>query len=145
MVIAPTVGAGAHTDDPSWIRHLVVNLAKSGGHLVGESAGNDHDVGLTGRSAEDYAEAILVVTRGGEVHHFNGAAGESKGHGPEGALAGPIGDLIGRCPESIYISQPARARRKTVNGVVHTRQIAWPLLSSPDLVKAPLVLVYQWR
>jgi hypothetical protein len=28
------------------------------------------------------------------VHHFDGAAGETKGHGPEGGLAGPVGDDV---------------------------------------------------
>lgn len=28
-------------------RHLIVNLAQSGGHLVGQSTGYDHDVGLS--------------------------------------------------------------------------------------------------
>jgi hypothetical protein len=40
----------------------------------------------------------LVVAGGGEVHHFDGAAGEAEGHGPEGALAGPVGDLVEGCP-----------------------------------------------
>lgn len=31
------------------------------------------------------------------MHHFDGAAGEAKGHGPEGALAGPVGDLVECC------------------------------------------------
>jgi len=33
------------------------------------------------------------------VHHFDGAAGEAEGHGPEGALAGPVGDLVEGCSE----------------------------------------------
>jgi len=32
------------------------------------------------------------------VHHFDGTAGEAEGHGPEGALAGPVGDLVEGCP-----------------------------------------------
>ncbi len=32
------------------------------------------------------------------MHHFDGAAGEAEGHGPEGALAGPVGDLVEGCP-----------------------------------------------
>jgi hypothetical protein len=36
----------------------------------------------------------LVVARGREVHHFYGAAGETKGHGPERALTCPVGDLV---------------------------------------------------
>ena len=31
------------------------------------------------------------------MHHFDGAAGEAKCHGPEGALAGPVGDLVECC------------------------------------------------
>lgn len=30
------------------------------------------------------------------MHHLDGAAGEPEGHGPEGALAGPVGDLVER-------------------------------------------------
>lgn len=29
-------------------RHLIVHLAKGGSHLVGQSTGDDHDVGLLG-------------------------------------------------------------------------------------------------
>ena len=50
--------------------------------------------------AEDDAEAVLVVAWRGEVHHFDGAAGEAEGHGPEGALAGPVGDLVEGCSVS---------------------------------------------
>ena len=28
------------------------------------------------------------------MHHFDGAAGEAEGHGPEGALTGPVGYLV---------------------------------------------------
>ena len=47
-----------------------------------------------GGGAEDDAEAVLIVARSGKVHHFYGAAGETEGHRPEGALAGPIGNLV---------------------------------------------------
>ena len=43
---------------------------------------------------ENDPETILVIARGGEVHHFNSAAGETEGHGPEGGLAGPVSDLV---------------------------------------------------
>lgn len=94
VVVAATVGAATHGDDPSGFGHLIVDLAQGGGHLVGKGAGNDHDVGLTGGSTENDSETILVVSRGGEVHHFDGAAGETKGHGPEGGLTGPVGDDV---------------------------------------------------
>ena len=31
------------------------------------------------------------------MHHFDGAAGEPEGHGPEGALTGPVGYLVEGC------------------------------------------------
>lgn len=98
VVVAAAVGAGAHGDDPAGLGHLVVDLAQGGSHLVGEGAGYDHDIGLAGGGAENDSQAILVVAGGGEVHHFDGAAGEAKGHGPEGGLAGPVGDDVEGCP-----------------------------------------------
>jgi hypothetical protein len=94
MIIATSIGARAHGNNPARVRHLIVDLTESGGHFVGEGAGDNHYVGLTGRGAENDAHAVLVVARGGQVHHFYGAAGEAEGHGPEGALASPVGDLI---------------------------------------------------
>ena len=38
------------------------------------------------------------------MHHFDGATGESEGHGPERALAGPVGYLIESC--SVRRCQP---------------------------------------
>ena len=101
VVVAAAVGAGAHGDDPAGLGHLVVDLAEGGSHLVGEGAGYDHDVGLAGGGSEDDAQAILVVAGGGEVHHFDGAAGEAEGHGPEGGLAGPVGDDVEGCPTHV--------------------------------------------
>ena len=97
MIIPAPVRAAAHADDPAGVGHLVVHLAEGGGHFVRQRAGDDHDVGLAGGGAEDYAQAVLIVAWGGEVHHFDGAAGEAEGHGPEGALAGPVGDLVHGC------------------------------------------------
>lgn len=94
VVVATTVGAGAHGDDPSGLGHLIVDLAQGGGHLVGEGAGDNHDIGLTGRGTENDTETILIVTGSRQVHHFDGAAGETKGHGPEGGLTSPVGDAI---------------------------------------------------
>lgn len=61
VIVTSSVGAAAHTDDPSWLGHLIVDLTQSRCHLVGESAGNDHDVGLTRRGTENDSESILVV------------------------------------------------------------------------------------
>lgn len=97
VVVPAAIGARAHGNDPARLGHLIVNLPQRGGHLVGEGAGDDHDVGLTGGGTENDAHAILVVARGGEVHHFDGAAGEAEGHGPEGGLTAPVDDLIKGC------------------------------------------------
>jgi len=97
VVVATTVGAATHGDDPSWVRHLVVDLAKRRRHLVGESTGDNHDIGLTGRGTENDSHAILVVTRGGQVHHLDGAASETESERPERTLTCPVGDLVEGC------------------------------------------------
>ena len=75
MIIPTPIGTTPHGNHPARIRHLIVNLPQSRSHLVGERAGNDHDVGLARRGAEDDAHAILVVARRRQVHHLDGAAG----------------------------------------------------------------------
>lgn len=97
MVIPAPIRTATHGNHPAGVGHLVVDLAEGGRHFVGEGAGDNHDVGLAGGGAEDDAEAVLVVAGSGEVHHFDGAAGEAEGHGPEGALAGPVCDLVEGC------------------------------------------------
>lgn len=98
VVIVPApVGARAHANHPARIGHLVVDLAQGRSHLVRQRAGHDHHVGLAGRGAEDYAQTILVVARGREVHHLHGTAGKPKGHGPKRALASPVDDLVDGC------------------------------------------------
>src|SRR3546814_1887623 len=58
---AAAVGAGAHGDHPARLRHLVVDLAQRGRHLVGQRAGDDHHVGLPRARPEHDAEAVEVV------------------------------------------------------------------------------------
>src|SRR5690242_5384641 len=94
VVVSSSVGAAAHGDNPSGVRHLVVHLSQSRSHFVCEGSGNNHDVGLTWRGTENDTEAILIVSWGRQVHHFDGTAGKTEGHGPEGALTRPVGDLV---------------------------------------------------
>jgi hypothetical protein len=94
VVVTATIGAATHRDDPSGLGHLIVDLAESGCHLVGECAGDNHDVGLAGRGTENDSHAILIVTGSGKVHHLDSAAGETESHGPERALARPVCDLV---------------------------------------------------
>lgn len=94
VVVAATVGAATHGNDPSGVGHLIVDLAERRCHLVGESSGDNHDVGLARRGTENDTHAILIVTGSGQVHHFDGAAGETEGHGPKRALTCPVCDLV---------------------------------------------------
>jgi hypothetical protein len=94
VIIASSICTTTHRNNPSRIRHLVIHLSQSRRHLVCQSTCNNHDIRLTRRGTKDYTKTILIVSWGGKVHHFDSAAGESKGHRPEGALTGPISDLI---------------------------------------------------
>lgn len=94
VVVAAPIRTRTHADNPSRVRHLVVDLAQCWGHLVGESAGNDHHIGLSRRGTKDDTESILIIAGCGEMHHLDGAAGKAERHGPEGPLASPICNLI---------------------------------------------------
>lgn len=96
MVVPTTIRTTAHRDNPSRLGHLIIDLSQRRSHLVGESPGNDHNIGLTGGGAENNSHSILIVAGGGEMHHLDGAAGETEGDGPEGALAGPVRDGVER-------------------------------------------------
>ena len=104
MIISSSIRATAHRNHPPGIRHLIVDLTQRGSHFVGQSTGYDHHVGLARGGTEDDAHAVLVVARGGEVHHFDGAAGEAEGHGPERTLARPISDLVQGCAVAADLS-----------------------------------------
>ncbi len=91
VVVAAAVGAGTHGDHPARLRHLVVHLAQGRGHLVAERAGHDHQIGLPWAGAEHLgAEAADVVARRGGMHHLDGAAGQTEGHGPQRSGLGPV-------------------------------------------------------
>ena len=94
VVISATVGTGPHTDNPPRLRHLIVHLAQGRGHLIGQRTGHDHHIRLTRTGTEHHTETLHVVSGGGRVHHLDGAAGQAKGHGPEGALPGPVDQVV---------------------------------------------------
>jgi len=102
MIITTPIRTTAHTNHPSRVRHLIIDLTECWGHFIGEGAGYNHDVGLTRGSTENYTEAILVVTGCTEVHHFDGAAGEAKCHGPERTLTCPVGNLVESCQSILH-------------------------------------------
>ena len=94
VVIAPAIRAGSHRNHPTGLRHLVIDLPQSRGHLVAERTGDDHDVGLARTRPEDDAEAIEIVAGGPGLHHLDGAAGQTEGHGPERTGASPVDEVI---------------------------------------------------
>lgn len=83
VVVPATVGAAAHADNPPRIGHLVVHHAQRGGHLVRQCPRHDHHVRLSWRGSKDDPQSVLVIARGGQVHHFHGAAGQAEGQGPQ--------------------------------------------------------------
>src|SRR5258708_25957949 len=96
-IVADAAGSGtsAHGDDPLGLGHLIVELADDGSHFLREAAGDDHQVGLTGRWAKDFgAEASEVKARSGHGHHLDGAAGQAKAERPNGTLARPVHGLV---------------------------------------------------
>src|SRR5208282_5607655 len=60
-------------------------------HFVGHAAGNDDQVALPrGRAKHFGTEAGNIEPRRAHGHHLNGAAGQTKRHGPDGTLAHPV-------------------------------------------------------
>merc|ERR1712177_43274 len=94
MIVSTTICTAAHRDDPPWLRHLIINLAKSRGHLVGEGTSDNHAIGLAGTWPENDSEPVQIVASRAGMHHLYGAAGEAKSHGPDGAAAGPVQEII---------------------------------------------------
>lgn len=78
VVIATSVGARAHRDDPSGFWHLIVDFTQSWSHFVGQSSGDDDDISLTRRSTEHNTVTIHVVSGSGDVHHLDGTARETE-------------------------------------------------------------------
>ena len=98
MVISTTIRTASHADHPLWIRHLIVQLSESRCHLIGNRASHYHDVGLAGGRTKDDAEAVLIVSRHGDVHHLNATTCEGKRQRPQGAIPRPADNLINTGP-----------------------------------------------
>src|SRR6266481_2033110 len=97
-------GASAHGDDPLGFGHLIVKLADNGSHFLREAAGDDHQIRLAGRWAENLgAETREVKTGGGHGHHFDGAAGQTKAQRPNGTFARPVHSLIERRENDAFV------------------------------------------
>ncbi len=85
----------AHRDHPLGLGHLVVDAAQRRRHFPRETAGDDHQVRLAGRTAEHFgAEAGDVVPRAAHRHHLDGAAREAERDGPDRRAPRPLHDLL---------------------------------------------------
>lgn len=126
VVVTATVGARAHGDNPARVGHLIVDLAEGGSHLVGQGTSDDHYIGLTGRGTENNTHTILIVTRSRQVHHLDGAAGETEGHGPQRTLTGPVGDLIKSGPVGMLSATDSASLlvSKYIQSVLHDTLLA---------------------
>src|SRR5262245_50859369 len=89
VVITAAVGAGAHRDDVARLRHLVVDLAQRGRHLVGQRPGHNHHIGLARRGTRRETETLSIVSRHRHLHHLDRAAGKAERHPHERAGARP--------------------------------------------------------
>ena len=107
---AAGAGADAHREHPLGVRHLVVDLAQHGGHLLAHPAGHDHQVGLPRRGPEDLlAPAARVVARGAVGHHLDRAAGQAERRRPERRaphVAEDVLDVVSRTPVGSCSSTP---------------------------------------
>jgi len=112
MVVAASIGATSHADDPTRLGHLVVYLAQSRCHLVGERAGYNHHISLSRRGSEDDPKSILVISGSSNVHHFYCTTRQSKRHRPNRSLSCPVNNLI-NCTHDIFspVSWGVKAER----------------------------------
>src|ERR1700674_4965488 len=99
---APGRGAGAHRDHPFRLGHLVVDDAQDRRHLLGDAAGDDHEVRLAGRRAHRLRpEPRDVDARGRGRDHLDGAAGEAEMRWPHRVAAAPPDHLAERRREHV--------------------------------------------
>ena len=86
------VGARAHGDHVLRLRHLLVEALDRRSHLVGDGAGDDHEVGLARAGGQrDDAEAHHVVTRRAERRaHLDRAAGQAPLVDPQAVRAADV-------------------------------------------------------
>lgn len=89
---------------------MVINLAESRGHLVGESASDDHAIGLAWAGPEDDTETVQIVASSTGVHHFDGAASKSESHGPDGPSPGPVHEVVDFRDHELRRLREARGR-----------------------------------
>ena len=130
----PTGCAHAHGDDPLRLHHLVVDLAQDRRHLLGHPAGHDHQVGLTGRRAEDlHAVAGQVVVSGTCGHHLDGATGQAEGGRPTTPGPGPLDEILNAGCDEVVL-EALKAVGQHVGDVTHAGNACHQAARSPPAI-----------
>jgi len=70
-----------------------------------QRARHDHHVRLARRGTRREAEALDIVARHRELHHLDGAAGETERHPHQRARAGPVDQIVGGGDEKALVRQ----------------------------------------
>ena len=83
MIVPATIRTATHRNNPSRLRHLIIDLPQRRRHLIRQRARHNHNIRLTRRRTEDDPQSILIVPRRRQVHHLDGTARESERHGPQ--------------------------------------------------------------
>lgn len=118
VVVASSICAAAHGDNPFRLWHLIIDLTEGWCHLVCQRPRNDHDVRLARGRSEDDPESIKVISagptlttsaklfreqllinsifppRGSRMHHLDSTTSEAEGHGPDGSRASPVNHRV---------------------------------------------------
>jgi hypothetical protein len=66
VVVTAAIGAGSHGDYVARLRHLVVDLAQSRRHFVGERAGDDHHIALAACAKPGTKSSVPMAIRGAQ-------------------------------------------------------------------------------
>src|SRR5215813_8893675 len=88
------VGAGAHRDDVLRLRHLLVEKLAADRHLVGQRAGDDHQIALARRCPGHRAEAVEVGARATGLHQLDPATGKTEQQIEHRRTPGPVDQVL---------------------------------------------------
>ena len=108
-VRAAAVGARAERDHVLRLGHLVVEPLDRRGHLVGDRAGDDHQVGLARAVRErDHAEPDEVVPAHAGGDELDRAAGQPEVEHPQRVAPSPVQHEPDRAPRALLADRPRR-------------------------------------
>lgn len=79
VIIAPSVSAATHGQDPLRVGRLVIEPPQGGGHLISYGSCNYNKVRLAGSCPKNNTKAIKVVAADGCMHHLKSTASQTKG------------------------------------------------------------------